>query len=279
MKNIKQIENNIKLSGLTGRASEIELRMQSLVFVKGLANDIFAQMHEEKPNWQLALDCLAHISEIFMIAERKNWFGFAEDFQAELFNQSPSHQGSYLQWRSKMFGDENAKQPENKSSDLSDVANQVAALMHNSALPEKLYNVIADEICELDLDIHSPENVLKSLEKLSQTTPDSEKLRTDDGVPFYEPLAERLVLILENGEVPENIKDALLAIVDEVISESKSDSDTSFYIRSRFAESMNNLDANFRKGIFYSLSGIMDKAIAPEIYQPIKKQTGGKVFY
>ena len=58
---------------------------------------------------------------------------------------------------------------ETPEAKLRDLASKISEIMNNPLLPEKLYNVITDEIADIGapVDIHSPENVLHNLEILN----------------------------------------------------------------------------------------------------------------
>ncbi len=112
--------------------------------------------------------------------------------------------------------------------------------------------------------------------KKYQTTP-GESLETRDAPKYsdefyFNQMAERLVAILEHPEVPEQTKDALLGIADNTIQESGIDSDTSYYIRTKFPKAMFALEGEYSKAVMHNLKVVMENAIPDEIYSPILKK-------
>jgi hypothetical protein len=89
---------------------------------------------------------------------------------------------------------------------------------------------------------------------------------------YFNQMGERLVAVLEHPEVPEQTKDALLGIADNTIQESGIDSDTSYYIRTKFPKAMFALEGEYSKAVMHSLKVIMENGIPDEIYTPILKK-------
>jgi len=66
------------------------------------------------------------------------------------------------------FGEQPEVTEESQADNLETLAKQIADIMHNPAMPVRLYEVIGDEISTID-DAHTPENVLFNLKKLNKT--------------------------------------------------------------------------------------------------------------
>ncbi len=72
-----------------------------------------------------------------------------------------------MPWKHKTFSLE-FPQPADESQNLETLAKQISAIMKNPLLPERLYNVMTDELVENDIDSDSPEYILGSLRKQTQ---------------------------------------------------------------------------------------------------------------
>jgi len=180
MKNLQQIENNLKAQGLAGDQFRWAFQEQALLFGKLMVDDIICGYNDTGFTYEDALVCLAHISEIFVQANfHKFDSDFAEHFQTIIFNSTPEKTQAEIKWNKKLFGDKDLENgvetgaayptDESEKPNLQTVADQLSDLMKNPLLPEKLYNVIANEINDIpDVpDIHTPEIVLHNLEILS----------------------------------------------------------------------------------------------------------------
>lgn len=54
------------------------------------------------------------------------------------------------------------------NSSVESLAQSLSQLMHNPNLPTSVYNCLADEFAEIDVDTNSPENILKNLKKAGE---------------------------------------------------------------------------------------------------------------
>lgn len=61
-------------------------------------------------------------------------------------------------------------QPSERADDLETLARQISEILHNPALPTQIYNALGEEISEIKLDMHSPENVLHNLKELQKAS-------------------------------------------------------------------------------------------------------------
>ncbi len=140
----------------------------------------------EPENKDWAHEHLLEILGIFMI-RHKNFSrsDFAEDLQFHIFNETKSYDNCYHKWRKSSlakreldyYGVELEKATEAEpvldlpematkdleTDDLTELANQLSAVMKNPLLPTKLYEVMADELIENPYDANSSEWILDSL--------------------------------------------------------------------------------------------------------------------
>ncbi len=63
---------------------------------------------------------------------------------------------------------------EQSDGDLISLANQISALMKNDAMPERLFNALADELSHAPRDWRTPENILENLKEMKRAEGESE---------------------------------------------------------------------------------------------------------
>ena len=184
MKNIDQIENEIKEKGLTGHDAGIEAQKviteQATEALSYVINSPF--MADVK--YQDIAELLAQVIDIFM--PRKfdiNSSTIAEDLLHYIFTYTDLHNHNYAKWLANNFVDleEMSEQVSGKNSDeesdgdLRLLASQISSVMKNEAMPTQLFNVMADELSDTPSDWRSPESVLFNLEEMKKAEVENEK--------------------------------------------------------------------------------------------------------
>jgi hypothetical protein len=62
---------------------------------------------------------------------------------------------------------------EQSDGDLISLATQLSAAMKNDAMPERLFNVMADELSHAPRDWRTPENILENLKEMKRAEGES----------------------------------------------------------------------------------------------------------
>jgi hypothetical protein len=178
MKNIDQIEIEIKEKGLAGHDAGIEAQKviteQATEALSYVINSPF--MADVK--YQDIAELLAQVIDIFM--PRKfdiNPSSIAEDLLHYIFTHTDLHNQNYRKWLADNFADleEMSEQVSGENSDatrdgdLRLLASQISSVMKNDAMPTQLFNVMADELCDNPRDWRTPENILGNLKEMKRT--------------------------------------------------------------------------------------------------------------
>ena len=111
--------------------------------------------------------------------------------------------------------------------------------------------------------------------KIEIETPVSQPL-SDSHILCLERMAERLILIIENGKIKKSVRDAIFTIADNAILNARDSETRAEFIQNRFVRAMKSLDPNYTNAIMHSLMAVMESCIDEKIYQPILNKTLGR---
>ena len=177
MKNIAQIEIEIKEKGFTGHDAAIEAQKviteQATEALSYVINSPF--MADVK--YQDIAELLAQVIDIFMPRPFDiNTSAIAEDLLHYIFTYTDLHNNNYCKWLANNFVDleEMSEQVIGENSDatrdgdLRSLASQISSVMKNDAMPTQLFNVMADELSDTPRDWRSPESVLFNLKEMKR---------------------------------------------------------------------------------------------------------------
>ena len=201
MKNIDQIEIEIKEKGFTGHDAAIEAQKVITEQATEALNYVINSPFMADVKYQDIAELLAQVVDIFMPRPFDiNRSTIAEDLLHYIFTYTDLHNHNYRKWLANNFVDleemsavssspEAQTQPEQPKAktlaedtlqligeksgeesdgDLRSLASQIASMMKNDAMPTQLFNVIADELSDTPRDWRSPESVLSNLKEMKR---------------------------------------------------------------------------------------------------------------
>ncbi len=132
--------------------------------VKSLIQDIIHELSNESEVYITHPKIIKTALPIIAEETNNGYFrGSLHSLQNILRNLSPELEEELAQYEKRF-----ESKPTDIVNDLNDLAAQISELMKNPLLPDKLYNLIADEMNDMGskVDLFAPENVLHNLELL-----------------------------------------------------------------------------------------------------------------